>query len=193
MNKISRQKRQQLILVTLLTLTAVLGLWFFLIRHQQAVSRAFEDRKQKCEKKLAEIRETIKNSKQIEIDLVAVGNNLEYQERDMASGDYYASMVNTIRNFRNPHNVDIPQFTAGGTGDVKLLPKFPYKQFTVTISGTAYYFDLGKFVADFENQFPTSRILNLELSPVSGTAPEEKEKLAFKMDIVSLVKPGPAK
>jgi hypothetical protein len=57
----------------------------------------------------------------------------------------------------------------------------------VSISGSAHYHDIGKFVADFENQFPTSRILNLDISPSSVTAADEKEKLAFKMDIVSLV------
>jgi hypothetical protein len=71
---------------------------------------------------------------------------------------------------------------------VTLLPKFPYKQVVMTIIGTAYYHDLGKFIADYENEFPTSRIMNLDLSPASVQSADEKEKLAFKFDIVSLVK-----
>jgi len=61
------------------------------------------------------------------------------------------------------------------------------------VRGTAYYHDLGKFIADFENAFPYVRLLNLEMEPVGlpspASNPEEQEKLSFKMDIVTLIKP----
>ena len=110
----------------------------------------------------------------------------------MPSGDLYASMVNTLRKFKLGRRVDIPQFNSAGTAlDVNLLPKFPYKQVVMTIVGTAYYHDLGQFIADYENEFPTSRVLNLDLSPASVQSPDDKEKLAFKLELVSLVKDGP--
>ena len=113
---------------------------------------------------------------------------LAYEERDMPSGDLYLTLVNTIRKFNENYAVQISQFTPNGADTaVNLLPRFPYRQVTVSISGAGHYHDLGKFVADFENQFPTSRILNLDLSPASVTAADDKEKLTFKMDIVSLV------
>jgi hypothetical protein len=62
----------------------------------------------------------------------------------------------------------------------------------LTIGGTSYYHDLGKFIADFENQFPLFRVLNLEMEPAPSVAGAEKEKLSFKMDVVALVKPGPS-
>jgi len=111
----------------------------------------------------------------------------------MPSGDLYASMVDTIRKFKLGHKVEIPQFNSPSSpADVALLPKFPYKQTVMTITGTAYYHDLGKFVADFENEFPSARILNLDISTASAQSADEKERLAFKLDIVSLVKSGPA-
>jgi hypothetical protein len=83
-------------------------------------------------------------------------------------------------------------------GDVDLLPHFPYKQLKITVSGTAFYHDLGKFIADFENAFPHMRVVNLALEPAtggnspasatSGASPGVNEKLSFKMDIVTLVK-----
>jgi hypothetical protein len=146
-------------------------------------------KKETAEKKMSEIRDSIKNSRQIGADLLTVSNKLALQEGDMPMGDLYASMVNTLRKFKLGYKVEIPQFNSPGTAvDVTLLPKFPYKQVVMTIVGTAYYQDLGKFVADYENEFPTSRIVNLDLSPASVESPDEKEKLAFKMDIVSLVK-----
>jgi hypothetical protein len=61
---------------------------------------------------------------------------------------------------------------------------------TLTVSGTAYYHDLGKFLADFENEFPHIRLVNLDiqLSPAVG----DTEKLVFKVDIVTLAKPNPS-
>ena len=70
-----------------------------------------------------------------------------------------------------------------------MLPQFPYKQIRVNINGTAYYHDLGKFIADFENTFPHIRIVNLTIEPVN-TADPGNEKLSFRMDIVALVKPN---
>jgi hypothetical protein len=46
------------------------------------------------------------------------------------------------------------------------------------------------FIADFENQFQFARIINLDVTPNTGQAAGEPEKLTFKMDIVFLVKPN---
>ena len=191
MNKLTKEKRNQLVLVAASTLLVVVGLWYSLVRSQQDSLRKVESLRRGDEVKLQQIRDTITNSKQIEAELLVVSNKLALQEEDMPSGDLYSSMVGDIRKFKLPYRVDIPQFSSGGeAAPVNLLPKFPYKQFTIGISGTAHFYDLGRFVADLENRFPTCRILNLELAPASAQGPEEKEKLAFKMDIVSLVRPG---
>lgn len=190
MNKLSKQKRTQLIAAALLTLLLVVGLYFGLIRHQLDSLNRLGVKKDEKQANLTRIRETKSNSKQIEADLLVVSNLLQRKEEDMASGDLYSTMITLISTFKQPYQVYIPQFTSGGmASDVNLLPKFPYKQVTVTIGGTAYYSDLGQFLAGFENRFPSSRVLNLELTPATSQAPEDKEKLQFKMDIVSLVKP----
>lgn len=189
MNKLSKEKRNQLILAVGAIVLLLAGIYFTLICYQQGNLLAVGARKATTDKKMSEIRDSIKNSRQIEAELLVVSNKLAFQEEDMPSGDLYAAMVNTLRKFKLGHKVEIPQFNSPGTAvDVTLLPKFPYKQVVMTIIGTAYYHDLGKFIADYENQFPTSRILNLDLSPASVQSANEKEKLAFKLDIVSLVK-----
>jgi Tfp pilus assembly protein PilO len=191
MSRISKQKQTQLVLVVLLTLLVVGGLWYSLISYQQVGLQKLEAQRKSVRDKLSQIQQTIQNSKEIEAGLLAVSNKLSAQEEDMAYGDLYSSMVNTIRKFKLPYRIDIPQMTSGGSAaEVNLLPKFPYKQVSMIISGTAFYFDFGRFLADFENRFPHSRVLNLELTPASASRPEEKEKLAFRVEIVSLVKPG---
>ena len=74
-----------------------------------------------------------------------------------------------------------------------MFGKFPYKAAIFNVRGTAYYHDLGKFLADFENAFPYLRVQNLELEPAansSATTTGEAEKLAFKMEIVALINPN---
>jgi Tfp pilus assembly protein PilO len=189
MNKLSKEKRNQLILAVAAIVLLLAGIYFTLILYQQGGLVAVAVRKATTDTKMSEIRDSIKNSRQIEAELLVVSNKLALQEGDMPSGDLYASMVNTLRKFKLGRKVEIPQFNSPGTAvDVTLLPKFPYKQVVMTIIGTAYYHDLGKFIADFENEFPTSRILNLDISPASVQSADEKEKLAFRLDIVSLVK-----
>jgi Tfp pilus assembly protein PilO len=188
MNRLSKEKRNHLVLVIIVVLAVIAGLWFSLIRTQQEDLHALADKKKEDSNKLEQIGDTIKNSKKAELELASVSNQLAQAERDMPSGDLYLSLVNTIRKFKADYAVQINDFTPTGSDTaVNLLPRFPYRQVTVSVSGVAHYHDLGKFVADFENRFPTSRILNLELSPASVTSADAKEKLAFKMEIVSLV------
>jgi len=109
----------------------------------------------------------------------------------VASGDLYFWAINTLRRFRAAYKVELPQFSPiSATTDMNLIPNFPYKQATLSVAGTAHYHDLGRFVADFENQFPHIRILNLTLDVNSNPTVDEKEMLTFKMDIAALVKPN---
>lgn len=192
MSKLSKEKRNQLVAVCLGIIAVVVGLYFTLIRYQQGKLADLSTKQTSIEKNLSDIRDLVKNSRLIESELLRTSNTLALAEEDMPEGDLYASMVDTLRKFKLGRHVDIPQFSSAGTAtDVTLLPKFPYKQVVMTIVGTAYYHDLGKFVADYENEFPTSRIVSLDLAPASAQSPADKEKLAFRMDVVSLVKAGP--
>ena len=191
MNKLSKEKRTQLILTSVAILLVLGGIYFTLIRYQQSTLKDWGLKRAVTEKKLAEVRDNIKHSREIEADLLVVSNRLAVQEEDMPSGDLYAAMVTSIRKFKLGRKVEIPQINSPASpADVTLLPKFPYKQVTTTIIGTGYYHDLGKFIADYENEFPSSRILNLDLSPGAAQSPDDREKLAFKLDVVSLVKGG---
>jgi Tfp pilus assembly protein PilO len=189
MNKLSKEKQKQLVLAVITTVALVAGLWGTLIRFQQAGLEKLTAEKFKVDSELKQIKDTFDNGKQIKAELAAVNSGLQAQEKDMASGDLYSSMIAFITAFKQAYNVDIPLFNSGGAAtDVSLLPKMPYKQVTISIAGTAFYDELGKFVSDFENKFPSSRILNLELAPAGGPNPDDKEKLSFRMDVVSLVK-----
>ncbi len=193
MNKLSKDKRNQLILVVMLTVIGVVGLWFGLINFQQRNLRKLAGEKEDFTDKLTKIEQAGKNAERLENELEQSTKELTQVEDDMASGDLYAWMLKNVGVLKLQHKVDIPSLSPPEVKDFNMLPKFPYKQANYGIGGTAYYHDLGKLVADIENQYPYFRLVNLDVSPENVTGSGDKdprERLAFKMDIVTLVKPG---
>lgn len=190
MNRMSQQKRTQLVGVVALTILSLAGIWFFLISAQRSKLEQIATRKDRLQKQFEQVTATIRNAQQIDAELAEAAELLEKSESGMAAGDLYSWAINTIREFKLPYKVEIPQFSQiEGPRDTTLLPHFPYKQATLSISGSAHFFDFGRFVADMENQFPYVRLVNMNLEP-SGGASSEPERLTFKLDVVALVKPS---
>ena len=183
-----KEKRTQFIFVIFCTLVVLGLIGFALIRPQYQTLSKIADTASDERAKLQKIKDTIKKAGDTTTQLSNVVSNLSRAEEDMASGDFYAWTYDTIRKFKASYRVDIPTVGQPSLGDVDVLPQFPYKQIRVTMSGTAYYHELGRFISDFENTFPHIRVVNLTIEPIS-TEPGN-EKLAFKMDIVALVRPN---
>lgn len=190
-SKLSKEKRNNLILVVLVTLAALGGLGFGLVKYQYENLTRLAARKATATRKLQQMEDAVKNSARIESDLAEAKQQLTQLESDVGpSGDLYSWVIGTVRTFKAPYKeVEIPQFSQiGPLSEMTMLPGFPYKQASMTVAGKAHYHDLGRFLADFENRFPHIRILNLGLDVDSS--PQEPEMLAFRMDIVTLVKPN---
>jgi Tfp pilus assembly protein PilO len=190
MKKLSPAKRNQLLMVLLGTVALICAVYFLLIGPQnednQKLLKAASDK----ENDLGKMKSIIKQAAVTAGQLVEVSNQLNHAEADIASGDAYAWTYDTIRQFKSAYPVDIPGVGLPSIGDVDLLPNFPYKQIRVSMNGTAYYHDLGKFVADFENNFPHMRLVNLSVEPSANTDNSGTEKLSFRMDVIALVKPN---
>ena len=184
-----REKRTQFILVILCALVALGLIGFLLVRPQYRTLSDLAKKENVARAKLQQIKDTIQKAGDTTTQLTNVTSNLSRAEEDMASGDIYAWSFDTIRKFKASYRVDIPTVGQPSLGEVDVLPQFPYKQIRVSISGTAHYHDLGRFIADFENTFPHIRVVNFTVEPVNTTEPGN-EKLSFKMDIVALVKPN---
>lgn len=191
LSKLPKEKLNRLILVILATLIAIAGLYFGLIRRQNENLVRLAQQKAAAAKKLQLIREAIHRADQIKAQLDEAKTALTGAESDIASGDLYAWVIDWLRQYKAPYKVEIPQFSQlGAPADVNLLPRFPYKQTTLTVAGTAHYHDLGRFLSDLENQFPHVRLLNLSLDVNAISPSAETETLTFKLDIVTLAKPN---
>jgi len=186
--KVSQEKRNQFILVVLCTIAVLVLMWINLIRPRYAALSQIAAEQKNAGDKLATIHAAIKQADATAAELRQETRALADAESDMASGDLYAWTYNTIRQFKAPYQVDIPDIGHPDVENMDLLLAFPFKQVKFTITGTAYYHDLGKFIADFENKFPHMRVVNLQMQPANASGSDEK--LSFKMDIIALVKSG---
>jgi len=191
--KLSKEKRSHLVLVALVTLIAAAGLYYGLVRRQHDYLARLAQQKAEAGTKLKAVTDAIHRADLIKAELEENKAALAAAESDVASGDLYACVYNSLRQFKAPYKVDLPQLSQLGTPvSVNLFPNCPYKQATLTVAGTAHFHDLGRFLADFENQFPHVRVVGLSLDAMAASSTVEPESLAFKLDIVTLVKPNPS-
>jgi archaellum component FlaF (FlaF/FlaG flagellin family) len=188
MNKLPKKKRDHLIFVGMGTVLVLIGIGYGLIRPLYATIAAVNSQTSDARKTLQKMEDEIKTTDTISAQLVDLTETLNYAQSDMASGDPTSWIYDTIRNFKGKYKVDILVNGQLVPGEVDLLPKFPYRQLRVTVNGMAYYHDLGKFIADFENAYPHARIANLALEPAGGPG-DNNEKLSFRMDIIALINP----
>jgi Tfp pilus assembly protein PilO len=192
MKKLSKEKQLHLLLVGIGTVAVIAGLWFGLISAQESKIHSIAQKSQNVQSEIEKIQKVVTDAKKVEAELQSATNRLSAIESSMpsASGDLFSWIVTALKQFNVPsYKVDMPQISSPGVDTVHMFPGFPYNQATVSVSGSAYYFDLGKFIADLENHFPYMRVQNVNLEPGSGSTPEEREKLTFHMEIVTLVKP----
>lgn len=189
--KLSQEKRNMLMLVVVGTLLVVGGLYFFLISEQNQNLSRLAQKKVEAQDNQRRVLGAIQRAKEIEASLTNAKQALAEAEADIASGDLYSWVINTLRQFKTAYKVNISQFsTLGPVTDVNILPSFPYKQTTLTLVGTAHFHDFGRFLADLENKFPHIRVANLSLEVNNSPAAEDQETVSFKLDIVALVKPN---
>ena len=187
MNKLSKEKRNQLIIAVAGIAVVLVVLYMGLIRPQYDSLAQTSNAVANKTADLTKRRNTMKLALTNDARFKEATAQLANAESDIASGDAYAWSYDLIRRFKANYPVVIPTIAEPTLQDVDILPDFPYRQIRTTINGTAFYHDLGRFLADFENTHPHIRITNLYLEPAAGNN-TEAEKLSFHFEIVALVK-----
>ena len=195
MKNLSKEKRDRLLLVCIGTVIAAVALWYLVIQTQNKAITKMKAQSLEQKAKVENAERLVSSTADLQKKLDNSAQDLKAIEDTMASGDMYSWIILTINKFRADRKVEIPQFSREVPTEVGVLPKFPYRAALFNVRGTAYFHDFGKFIADFENAFPYIRVQNVELEPLASgtqTTPADAEKLAFKMEIVTLVNPTSA-
>lgn len=191
MNKIPKEKRNKVILVWLMTLAVVAGWAFMFLTWQLDAKHEASQNLLKTHDQFVSMTNKLNQAELIQQEMADAEQALGALESHMVTGDPYSWALDTLSKFKQNYEVELPQFGQINVSENTLLPKFPYQQAALTVAGTAYFQDLGMFIADFENRFLFARVVNLDVEPnaLSSTSDREREKLNFKMDVVFLVKP----
>jgi Tfp pilus assembly protein PilO len=188
MNKLSKEKKDKLVLVIVVTGMAIVGIWFGLISVQKRALADTTKKTTELKDKIEKADKTLKNQAEIELGLKLHENQVKAIEETFAPGDKYSWILKLLLDFSKTYkDMSIQDSSPEQVDKLKMLAKFPYDTATFHIKATGYYHALGKFLADFENHYPFFSIQNLEM----GVPPksEEGEKLICTFDIVTLVKP----
>lgn len=181
--KLSKEKRDKLILVWVFIIGMSASIWVLLIRPEEARLAQVRQETVNLEDQIGVGTRLLSNRSRFQADVIQLREELEKREAGMAYGDRFYWFVNMINKFRMKYNVEIPQISPEVPTEIGLFPRFPYQSVAFKLSGSATFYDLGKFIADFENTYPYISIRNLKINPAAD------EKVAFQMEMLTLIKP----
>jgi Tfp pilus assembly protein PilO len=188
MNNLSKEKKQQLLAVVVVTLAIVIGLWFGLISMQKKSRLVFEKRTDEMKKKIIDADNKLKRQEEISELLETNRHELSQREASMPTvPGAYPWLISVVNEYIKPPS-SLSNFNTsppGGAREVDLLPKFPYKCVSLPVTMMGLYNDFGKFLADFENDWPYLRVQNMVLAPVGQTVSGD-ERLNVQFEVVSL-------
>lgn len=195
MKNLPKEKRDQLILCAIGTIAVIAGLWYGLISSMRQSMESMTKQTDEKKTKVVNAQRLVNSTSDLQKGLEQATAKLNVMEESMAAGDMYSWIILKVNKFREDRKVEIPQFSREVRTELGLFPKFPYKAAVFTVRGTAFFHDLGKFIADFENAFPHTYLQNIEMEPASNSSANSSggahpELLTFKMEIVTLINPN---
>jgi Tfp pilus assembly protein PilO len=172
MSKLSKEKRDKLILICLLFIGVVGVLYTFVLGAQKDKLSNYTTQLTSVQTKISKANSLIKSGPGIEQNLAENRKLLEEMQKDMApQGQYYYWFLKLLEDFRTKEGLD-PNFLADlqqpTPTESGILPKFPYNSLTFGVRTSGRYHEIGKFLANFENNYPFMRIERVRLQPDSA-------------------------
>ncbi|MCF7762580.1 MAG: hypothetical protein K9N62_02795 [Verrucomicrobia bacterium] len=211
MSKLSQEKKNQITLVVVGTLAVCLGLWYVVIGSQSEQLTKQKDEISKLDSKIYQAESRIRRARLVQSELEELQARLEEREANLIPVEQlngrkwlYDKLVNFIK---DQYDVQLTNLSNEPVLDNEqlLLPRFDYSAAVYRVEVHAFYHELGRFLADFENSFPLMRIQKISVWPiatakesVSGLVvdtPEEIlnsqeiERLNIQLDVVLLYRP----
>jgi hypothetical protein len=180
------------ILIGTVGLMAVL--WYLGVRTKQAELTRTEKKTAQMLDTLTQAESVMRRGQEIADRLQAHTAVLEKREAMLAPDrDAYYWIISTMNRFIvSRKGVHLNRASQPEVSETGLIPNFPYKWATFHMEVTGYYNEVGKFLADLENDFLYFRVQNLTISVNTG-AGIDPETLSFSFDLVVPVKPSDTK
>jgi Tfp pilus assembly protein PilO len=178
-----KEKKQQMALIGIVTLAAVIGLVQFYVLNQWNRRAAARDRVAQLTDQIAEAEKKARQAAANEEFREQVRAFVAAQQTGMIRGDPFAWVVREITLLAEAHPIQVVGLRPGAKGEPADRPKYPTYLTRLEITGD--YDQLGAFVRDLENRFPTAEIRSLA---VTG---QEQGRHQAVIDLRLLIQPEP--
>lgn len=196
--RMTKEKRDQLLLVGLVAAVLAGGLWYVWISPTSRKIDRARVQVQKARQDFEKADGIVKQMDPLQAELDETQKALGGIESGMVSLVDPLTWAYGVRDSLRSRNseVEVSSVTRPTEGPPEMLGNFPYNEGTFTMTGKAKYEDLGKFLADFENLYPYFRVRNLQLSTSGrdaggGDAGGGTSSLVgFNVNMVALVRPS---
>jgi Tfp pilus assembly protein PilO len=184
LRKLPKQKLQKIVLVCIVSLVAVVGvIEFYVLKNWSALTEArasigkLNDQIQQAQRKARDAKQDVAYRAQLK-------SFVETQQATMISGDPFAWVVREISLFAEQHPVQMGALRPGSKVESGGNSKSP--SYTIHLEFSGSYDQIGEFVRDLENRFPTAEIQSLL---VSGRA-DDKSDHSASLEIALRIRPA---
>ena len=184
LRKLPKQKLQKLVLIGVVSLIAVAGVIQFYVLKNWGELADTRVRLAKLDDQIRQAERKARDAKQDVAYRAEVKSFVETQRAAMVSGDPFAWVVREISLLAQQHPVHINALHPG----MKTESTGPFKAqlYTTRIDLSGTYDQIGEFVRDLENKFPTAEIRSLT---VAGNANDSGQH-GVTLDIALRLQPA---
>ena len=207
MNKISKDKRDKVVLSCLLFVGLAGLLYTFVLGWQKDQLAALHKQIITARDKLSKAEGLVRRGPMIEVSLKENQKLLETRQETMTpQGQYYYWFLKLMDQFREQEKlnpvfiIDItqPEFIEAG-----IFPSFPFKAASFGMRLNGQFHDVGRFIADLENTYPYFRVQSVKMLPQRGNvlggaavlkeapiAQAPTDNLVVEVRVVTLIRGG---
>lgn len=197
MNKLSKEKRERLMLIAITTFVLLATLYFMVLGGQKTKLALLESQISSTSDKVDKAERLVRSADSIESNLAESRKAIDARQKDMAPAGHYYWFLKLLDTFRAEEGLPtsfIVDITQADITEANLLPNFPYKAAVFGVRLNGRFHDVGRFLADLENKYPYFRVQNVQLQPEAMTQPGSNainnQKLSVTIRVVALLKPG---
>jgi hypothetical protein len=194
MSKMTKDKRDKMLLTAILALGTCACLYYLVITDMKDKITELEGKIGDVNKDIRTSERYFKNRESYQTEMEKTRALMEKRQEDMLKEGEDNYRVLNLFNKRIPdYDLWIAEFKQPQPETSTVLPKFPFKSVSLTVALLGTYQNLGRFLADFENDFPYMRVQLVQIAPYAGdsrAAPEPgaadsgRLRLEFKLFVL---------
>lgn len=196
MNKLSKDKRDKLILTIIATVGIIAVVYFFVLTDMKDEHATLSTKITSMNDRIDKADRVIKRQAHFNEEMAALKVALDGRQAQMPKpGEDHVWFLRIMEDRRGTYNLDINEIRNPEAWDPGVLPNFPFKGVSFNVTLVGGYTDFGRFLADFENDFPFMRVQLLSITPDvtpgppgSGIPAQDNGKLRFNFRVISLIK-----